>query len=62
MVIVLAAGNWLADAGMLAVGILAVGAAVRWHGLLLAYCAGDCRAGLLRHPGGPGSPRERSAG
>ena len=54
MVIVLAVGNWLAGAGVLAVGILAVGAAVPWHGLLLAYGAGIAAQSLSVTPGGLG--------
>jgi putative heme transporter len=54
MVIVLAVGNWLANAGVLAVGILAVGAAVPWHDLLLAYGAGIAAQSFSVTPGGLG--------
>jgi len=54
MVIVLAMGNWLAGAGVLAVGILAVGAAVPWHALLLAYGAGIAAQSFSVTPGGLG--------
>ena len=54
MVIVLAVGNWLAGAGVLAVGILAVGAAVPWHDLLLAYGAGIAAQSFSVTPGGLG--------
>ena len=61
MVIVLAVGNWLAGAGVLAVGILATGAAVPWHDLLLAYGAGIAAQSLSVTPGGFGVTGERSA-
>jgi len=48
------AGNWLANAGVLAVGILAVGAAVPWHDLLLAYGAGVAAQSFSVTPGGLG--------
>ena len=54
MVIVLAVANWLAGAGVLAVGILAAGAAVPWHDLLLAYGAGIAAQSLSVTPGGFG--------
>jgi uncharacterized membrane protein YbhN (UPF0104 family)/pimeloyl-ACP methyl ester carboxylesterase len=44
--------NWLADAGVLAVSILAVGAAVPWHDLLLVYAAGIGAQSLSLTPGG----------
>ena len=54
MVIVLAVGNWLAGAGVLAENILAVGAAVPWHDLLLAYGAGIAAQSFSVTPGGLG--------
>ena len=44
--------NWFADAAVLAVGIIAVGAAVPWHDLLLVYAAGIGAQGLSLTPGG----------
>jgi len=44
--------NWLADAGVLAVSILAVGAAVPWRDLLLVYLAGVGARSLSLTPGG----------
>jgi pimeloyl-ACP methyl ester carboxylesterase/uncharacterized membrane protein YbhN (UPF0104 family) len=44
--------NWLADAGVLAVSILAVGAAVPWRDLLLVYLAGIAAQSLSLTPGG----------
>jgi pimeloyl-ACP methyl ester carboxylesterase/uncharacterized membrane protein YbhN (UPF0104 family) len=44
--------NWLADAGVLAVSVLAVGAAVPWRNLLLVYAAGITAKGLAVTPGG----------
>jgi pimeloyl-ACP methyl ester carboxylesterase/uncharacterized membrane protein YbhN (UPF0104 family) len=44
--------NWLADAGVLAVSILAVGAAVPWRDLLLVYAAGIGAQSLSLTPGG----------
>jgi uncharacterized membrane protein YbhN (UPF0104 family) len=44
--------NWLADAGVLAVSILAVGAAVPWRDLLLVYVAGIGAQSLSLTPGG----------
>jgi putative heme transporter len=49
-----AAVNWLADAGVLAVSILAVGAAVPWPDLLLAYGAGIAAQSFSLTPGGFG--------
>jgi putative heme transporter len=46
--------NWLADAGVLAVSILAVGAAVPWRDLLLIYAAGIGAQSLSLTPGGLG--------
>ena len=44
--------NWLADAAVLAVSILAVGAAVPWRDLLLVYLAGIGAQCLSLTPGG----------
>ena len=44
--------NWLADAAVLAVSILAVGAAVPWRDLLLVYAAGIGAQSLSLTPGG----------
>jgi len=44
--------NWLADAAVLAVSILAVGAAVPWRDLLLVYLAGIGAQALSLTPGG----------
>jgi pimeloyl-ACP methyl ester carboxylesterase/uncharacterized membrane protein YbhN (UPF0104 family) len=49
-----ALANWLADAGVLAVSILAVGAAVPWPDLLLAYGAGIAAQSFCLTPGGLG--------
>ncbi len=46
--------NWLLDCGCLAVCFLAVGVAVPWHGLLLAYGAGQLAVNLPITPGGLG--------
>jgi uncharacterized protein (TIRG00374 family) len=46
--------NWTLDCGCLAVAFLAVGASVPWHGLLLAYGAGQLAANLPITPGGLG--------
>jgi pimeloyl-ACP methyl ester carboxylesterase len=46
--------NWLADAGVLTVSIHAVGAAVPWHVLLLAYGAGVGAQSVNITPGGLG--------
>jgi putative heme transporter len=46
--------NWLADAGVLAVSILAVGTAVPWRDLLLVYAAGIGAQSLSLTPGGLG--------
>jgi uncharacterized protein (TIRG00374 family) len=46
--------NWLADCACLAIAFLAVGAAVPWQGLLLAYGAGQLAANLPFTPGGLG--------
>ncbi len=50
----LALVNWLLDCGCLALSFLAVGAAVPWKGLLLAYGAGQLAANLPITPGGLG--------
>ncbi len=44
--------NWLTDAGVLAVSVLAVGAAVPWRDLLLVYAAGIGARSLSITPGG----------
>jgi pimeloyl-ACP methyl ester carboxylesterase/uncharacterized membrane protein YbhN (UPF0104 family) len=44
--------NWLADAGVLTVSIVAVGAAVPWRDLLLVYLAGVGAQSLALTPGG----------
>jgi uncharacterized protein (TIRG00374 family) len=49
-----AMGNWVLDCSCLAVSFLAVGAAVPWKGLLLAYGAGQLAANLPITPGGLG--------
>jgi len=46
--------NWLADCACLAIAFLAVGVSVPWHGLLLAYGAGQLAANLPITPGGLG--------
>lgn len=50
----LALANWTFDCTCLAVSFLAVGAAVPWKGLLLAYGAGQLAANLPITPGGLG--------
>jgi uncharacterized membrane protein YbhN (UPF0104 family) len=49
-----AAGNWLLDCGCLVFAFLAVGVAVPWRGLPLAYGAGQLAANLPITPGGLG--------
>lgn len=44
--------NWFTDAGVLTVSIVAVGAGVPWHDLLLVYAAGIGAQGLSLTPGG----------
>jgi len=44
--------NWFTDAAVLTVGIIAVGAHVPWHDLLLVYAAGVGAQGLSLTPGG----------
>jgi uncharacterized protein (TIRG00374 family) len=46
--------NWLLDCGCLAISFVAVGVAVPWHGLLLAYGAGQLAVNLPVTPGGLG--------
>jgi uncharacterized membrane protein YbhN (UPF0104 family) len=50
----IAFGNWLADAGVLAVSLIAVGAGVPWRGLLFAYGVGAAVGSLGLTPGGLG--------
>jgi uncharacterized protein (TIRG00374 family) len=45
---------WIGDMTCLAVGFLAVGAALPWQGLLIAYAAGQLAALLPITPGGLG--------
>jgi hypothetical protein len=54
MVAGLALANWLADAAVLTVSIHAVGAAVPWHVLLLAYGSGVGAQSVNITPGGVG--------
>jgi uncharacterized membrane protein YbhN (UPF0104 family) len=49
---VMAALNWVADAGCLAAAIYAVGAGVPWRGILVAYGLGQLAAVLPFTPGG----------
>jgi 3-oxoadipate enol-lactonase len=44
--------NWFADAAVLTVAIIAIGAHVPWHDLLLVYAAGIGAQGLSLTPGG----------
>jgi uncharacterized membrane protein YbhN (UPF0104 family)/pimeloyl-ACP methyl ester carboxylesterase len=44
--------NWFTDAAVLTVSIIAVGAGVPWHDLLLVYAAGIGAQGLSLTPGG----------
>lgn len=53
-VLAMGLSNWLADMACLAVAFLAVGAAVPWKGLLLAYAAAQLAANLPITPGGLG--------
>jgi putative heme transporter len=46
--------NWMLDCGCLGLSFLAVGGAVPWKGLLLAYGAGQLAASLPITPGGLG--------
>lgn len=52
---VMGLANWLADLSCLALSFMAVGAAVPWQGLLLAYGAGQLAATLPITPGGLGA-------
>jgi putative heme transporter len=54
MVVVAALLNWLADMGVLAASIVAVGAAVPWRGLLFAYGVGTAAGSVGVIPGGIG--------
>jgi hypothetical protein len=54
MVVVVAFVNWLADAGVLAASLVAVGAPVPWRGLLLAYAVGTAVQSIGIVPGGLG--------
>ncbi len=53
-VFALAVVNWVADCGCLACAILATGARVPWHGLILAYGAGAAVGSTGVTPGGFG--------
>jgi putative heme transporter len=46
--------NWLADAGVLAISLLAIGASVPWHSLLLVYGLAMVVGSLGITPGGVG--------
>ena len=46
--------NWLADAGVLAISLLAIGAPVPWHSLLLVYGLATAVGSLGITPGGIG--------
>ncbi len=46
--------SWLSDCACLACAFIAVGAAVPWAGLLLAYCGGQLAVNLPITPGGLG--------
>ncbi len=50
----LALTNWLADAGVLAMSLLAIGAPVPWHSLLLIYGLATAVGSLGITPGGIG--------
>ncbi len=52
---VMGLANWMADLSCLALSFMAVGAAVPWQGLLLAYGAGQLAATLPITPGGLGA-------
>jgi uncharacterized protein (TIRG00374 family) len=54
LVLVVAVANWLADAGVLAASIVAVGAPVPWRGLLFAYAVGTVAQSVGILPGGLG--------
>ena len=53
-VVMAALVNWLADMGVLAASIVAVGAAVPWRGLLFAYGVGTAAGSVGVIPGGLG--------
>ena len=53
-VLVWGLANWILDAGCLTIAFVAVGVAVPWHGLLLAYGAGQLAVNLPITPGGLG--------
>jgi hypothetical protein len=52
--LVLLVGSWAADAVTLIMAFNGVGQQIPWHGLLLAYCAGQMAASLPITPGGIG--------
>ena len=54
VVVVVAFVNWLADAGVLAASIVAVGSHVPWRGLLFAYGVGTAASNVGVTPGGIG--------
>jgi uncharacterized protein (TIRG00374 family) len=54
MVAVVAFVNWLADVGVLAASLVAVGAPVPWRGLLFAYAVGTAVQSVGIVPGGVG--------
>lgn len=54
MVVVVAFVNWLADVGVLAASLVAVGAPVPWRGLLFAYAVGTAVQSVGVVPGGLG--------
>jgi uncharacterized protein (TIRG00374 family) len=54
MVLMVALLNWLADAGVLAASIVAVGAPLPWRGLLFAYAVGTVAQSIGILPGGLG--------
>ena len=53
-VVALAFVNWLADAGVLAASLVAIGAPVPWRGLLFAYAVGTAVQTVGIVPGGIG--------
>ena len=53
-VVAVAFVNWLADAGVLAASIVAVGSRVPWQGLLFAYGVGTAASSVGVTPGGIG--------
>lgn len=57
----LALANWLADAGVLAASITAVGAAVPWQALLLVYGSGASLEALASRPEDSGPWKEPCA-